>query len=315
MPMSGKELRCGPAQGQPGTNSGSSQPGFQLRLDVPGTLRAPHIVGCISAGSVCPSLEPATESRSAESAMKEASVRFYAGLNDFLPPERKGRPIVHTFFVSGSVKDLIETLGVPHTEIELILVNGEPVNFSYRVQDNDRISVYPRFYSLDVSPLSPVPRHPAPPLRFVADTHLGRLSAYLRMLGFDTLYDRASTDKELAVISADEERLLLTRDRGLLMRNRVRRGYFVRETAPRRQLVEVLQHFDLISFMAPFRRCIHCNACLRPVRKEAIAHRLLPETKQYYEEFFVCPCCGRVYWKGSHYRRMRHFIDEITAHK
>jgi uncharacterized protein with PIN domain len=245
--------------------------------------------------------------------MLQAHIRFYAALNDFLAPERRARASTFSFYVSGSVKDLVESLGVPHTEIELILVNGQPVDFGYRVQDGDRISVYPPFRSLDISPLGPL--RPALPVvfRFVADTHLGRLAAYLRMLGFDTWYRRDSGDEELAAVSAEEQRTLLTRDRGLLKRNIVKRGYFVQATDPARQLVEVLERFDLVSRMEPFGRCIHCNGILRPVSKESVADRLLPETKQYYEEFFLCSRCGHIYWKGSHYRRMQRFIESVIA--
>jgi uncharacterized protein with PIN domain/sulfur carrier protein ThiS len=245
--------------------------------------------------------------------MKYATIRFYAALNDFLAPERKAQSSLCTFYVSRSVKDLVESLGVPHTEVELILVNGRPVNFAYRVEDGDRISVYPPFRSLDISSLQPLRPESPEEFRFVADTHLGRLAAYLRMLGFDTWYERDSTDEALAAISADEDRILLTRDRGLLKRTVVTRGHFVQTTDPSRQLVEVLQRFDLVPRMRPFRRCIHCNAILQPVSKEQVIDRLLPETRQYYDEFFLCPRCGHVYWKGSHYRRMQHFISSVIA--
>ena len=243
--------------------------------------------------------------------MKQASIRFYAELNGFVEETRRGRASEYSFYVSGSVKDLIESLGVPHTEVGLILANGEPVDFAYRVQDRDWISVYPPFRSLDVSSLVSLRPHPAGEVRFVADNHLGRLAAYLRMLGFDTWYRRDSEDAELAKISAEEERILLTRDRGLLKRNVVKRGYCVQSTDPARQLVEVVQRFELASSTKPFRRCVHCNALLRPVAKEAVADRLLPETRQFYDEFFLCPSCGHVYWKGSHYRRMKRFIESV----
>ena len=244
--------------------------------------------------------------------MKRAYVRFYAELNDFLPPSRRRQATRYGFVVSGSVKDMIESVGVPHTEVDLILANGEPVDFAYLVRDGDKISVYPTFQSLDISPILRLRPQPIRESRFVADAHLGRLAAYLRMLGFDTLYRRDYRDQEVAKVSAAERRILLTRDRGLLKRNIVTRGYCVRETNPARQLVEVLQRFNLIQSIAPFRRCIHCNALLRSVAKELVIHRLLPETKRYYDEFFLCPECNRIYWKGSHYRRMQHFIDNVT---
>jgi uncharacterized protein with PIN domain len=247
--------------------------------------------------------------------MKQAEIRFYSELNDFLAPWRKGRTTSCGFDVSGSVKDLIESLGVPHTEIDLILANGESVDFSYRVQNGDRISVYPRFEAMDISPLVRLRPQPLRELRFVADGHLGRLAAYLRMVGFDTVYRTDCADEELASMSANEKRVLLTRDRGLLKRNIVTRGYWVRTTNPRDQLAEVLRRFDLSASIAPFERCVHCNELLVPARKELISDRLQPETKQYYEEFRICPGCRRIYWKGSHYRRMQRFIESVVPPK
>ena len=244
--------------------------------------------------------------------MKRAGVRFYAQLNDFLPPEKRAQTITCSFDVSGSVKDMIESLGVPHTEVDLILANGEPVDFTYRVREDDRISVYPEFQSIEISPhvrLLPQPLHE---LRFVADTHLGRLAAYLRMLGFDTWYRNDYADEDLARLSADEQRILLTRDLGLLMRAVVTRGCYLRATEPVLQLRELLQRFNLARVITPFRRCMHCNAELRPVPKETISDRLLPQTRQHFNEFYNCPQCGRIYWKGSHYRHMRRLIESVT---
>lgn len=245
--------------------------------------------------------------------MKRAEVRFYSELNEFVAAWRRGRTTSYDFEVSGSVKDLIEALGVPHTEVDLVLANGESVDFSYRVKDGDRISVYPPFEAMDISPLLRLRPQPLRDLRFVADGHLGRLAAYLRMAGFDTVYRNDYQDEELASISASEKRILLTRDRGLLKRTVVTRGYCVRATNSREQFAEVLQRFDLAGLVTPFRRCVHCNELLQPTRKELITRRLQPETKLHYEEFSTCPACHRVYWKGSHYRRMLQLIDSVIA--
>jgi uncharacterized protein len=245
--------------------------------------------------------------------MKRAEVRFYSELNDFVALWRRGRTTSYAFDVSGSVKDLIEALGVPHTEVDLVLANGESVDFSYRVKNGDRISVFPQFEAMDISTLVRLRPQPLRESRFVADAHLGRLAAYLRMAGFDTVYRSDYADEELASISANEKRILLTRDRGLLKRNIITRGYCVRATSSRRQFAEVLQRFDLAGSIAPFQRCVHCNQLLLPVRKELISDRLQPETKQYYQEFSTCPACNRIYWKGSHYRRMKRFIESVTV--
>jgi uncharacterized protein len=246
---------------------------------------------------------------------KEVEVRFYGPLNDFLAPSAKMRPIAWKFDVAGSVKDMIESIGVPHTEVDLILADGQAVDFDHRLRDGERIAVYPTFRSLDISQQSWILRQPRRNSRFVADTHLGRLAAYLRMFGFDTLYRNDYNDEELATISAREDRVLLTRDAGLLMRSIVTWGYYLRTTNPARQVVEVLERFDLTSSIRPFCRCMHCNAILRTTSKDAISDLLQPETKKHYDEFFICPECERIYWKGSHYRRMQAFIKSVTLTK
>jgi len=245
--------------------------------------------------------------------MKQAHVRFYAELNDFLPPWRRRQTTAYPFEVSGSVKDMIEALGVPHTEVDVILVNGDSVDFSHRLRDGDRISVYPAFESIDVTSLKRLRPHSLPEMRFILDTHLGRLAAYLRMLGFDSLYRNDYRDEELAQVSSREGRILLTRDQGLLKRNLVTRGYCLRSAVAREQVVEVVDHFDLVRLFIPFRRCVHCNALLREVRKEVVLHRLLPQTRRYFDEFYICQACDRIYWKGSHYRRMCQFIETIRS--
>lgn len=244
--------------------------------------------------------------------MKQACIRFYAQLNDFLPPERRMQTITYSFDVCGAVKDTIEAMGVPHTEVDFILVNGTPVDFGYRIQGGDRVSVFPGFRSIDIGPLPHLQLPSLGERRFVADGHLGRLAAYLRMLGFDTLYRNDYRDEEVARLSLSANRILLTRDRGLLKRNEVRRGYYLRATEPAQQLVEVFREFDLAPAIIPFRRCMHCNALLHETDKESVRHRLLPQTAKYFEEFYACPDCQRVYWKGSHYRRMKRLIESLV---
>ncbi|HIE13001.1 MAG TPA: twitching motility protein PilT [Desulfotomaculum sp.] len=243
--------------------------------------------------------------------MSRCSVRFYAELNDFLPPGKRQAAFIHTFLGEPAVKDLIESLGVPHTEVDLILINGESVEFSRRVRDGDRISVYPVFESIDVSPIVRVRPAPLREVRFVLDTHLGRLATYLRMVGFDTLYANDLSDEALSEISARERRILLTRDRGLLKRSEVAHGYLVRSTDPPAQLTEVLRRFDLYRLVSPFCRCLRCNLPLEAVSKEEVEDRLPPKVREYFVEFRLCRGCGRVYWKGSHYEHMERFVTEI----
>jgi uncharacterized protein with PIN domain len=243
--------------------------------------------------------------------MAEAYFRFYAELNDFLPPERRTGEFVHRFEGRVSVKDMIESLGVPHTEVDLILANGRSVDFTYLVAAGDRISVYPMFESLDISPLLRVRPEPLRHPRFVLDQHLGRLAAYLRLLGFDALYRNDYDDEELARVSHEEGRILLTRDRGLLKRKQVTRGYCVRSTASREQIREVVRRFDLAGSLHPFTRCVHCNGRLHPVAKEDIVDQLLPHTREQYDEFRACEDCGQVYWEGSHHRWLRPFLESL----
>ncbi len=243
--------------------------------------------------------------------MNRASFRFYAELNDFLPTHRRQVLFQHAFSGRPAIKDTIEALGVPHTEVDLILVNGVSVDFGYRLRDGDQISVYPVFESMDISPVLHLRPKPLREVRFVADTHLGRLARYLRMLGFDTLYRNDFTDDELARISCDQSRILLTKDRGLLKRSRVTHGYFVREIHPRGQCIEVLRRFDLVGLITPFERCIRCNGMVKAVDKEEIIDQLEPGTRQYYDEYRRCEDCARIYWRGSHYQRMQRFIDQI----
>ena len=246
--------------------------------------------------------------------MNQATLWFQAELNDFLPRARRDRSFPHAFQDRVSIKDMIESLGVPHTEVAAIFVNGGPVSFSYIVQDGDRVDVYPA--SAPIASTAPPLRPPIPPEpRFVLDTHLGQLAAYLRMLGFDTLYRNDYSDDELARISSQEQRILLTRDRGLLKRGIVVHGYYVRETAPQRQLVEILRRYQLTDAIAPLRRCIRCNGLLHSVQKADIAERLAPKTREFFDAFSVCVACDQVYWKGSHYEQMRLFIESVLGHE
>lgn len=243
--------------------------------------------------------------------MKEAIFRFYAELNDFLPPERRHVPFPYRFELSAPVKDMIEGMGVPHPEVDLILANGQSVDFTYMVQDGDRISVYPVFESLDITPLVRLRPAPLRQPRFVLDTHLGRLAVYLRMLGFDALYRNDYTDHQLASLAAAERRIVLTRDAGLLKHSIITHGYFVRATEPRQQALEVLRRFHLEGQIAPFTRCLRCNRLLEEVAPGEVAPLVPESARRRYRQFWRCPECGRAYWAGSHYQRMQAWIASL----
>jgi hypothetical protein len=239
--------------------------------------------------------------------------RFYEELNDFLPASRRKRRFPHAFTRKASIKDMIEALGIPHTEIEVILVNGESVDFSCIVNDGDDVSVYPMFESLDIRPVLRLRPQPLRRPRFVLDSHLGRLTRYLRLLGFDCLYQNNFQDDELARISSQQQRTLLTRDRRLLQRKVITRGYYVRATRPLEQTVEILRRFDLSGDVTPLGRCIRCNGLLEDIEKGAIEARLEPRTRRYYRHFRICPECSQIYWQGSHFSKMTRLIDTITS--
>jgi hypothetical protein len=228
-----------------------------------------------------------------------ATFRFEGYLNVFLPHRHRDQAFAYAFDGQRSVKDMIEAVGVPHTEVGLILANNAAVPLTYHVQTGDVVVVRP-------AEIVPTP----PDLRFVADVHLGRLVSYLRLLGFDTLYPDDYRDEELARISDEEQRILLTRDIGLLKRSIVRYGTFVHKTDPRAQLEEIITRYRLVAHLRIFTRCTTCNGVLIAVSKADVLHRLEHFTTQHYEAFSICQKCDKIFWRGSHYRHMRQFLAE-----
>ena len=240
-----------------------------------------------------------------------ATFRFYAELNDLLPRPLRFKGFDHEFSGSPAIKDVIEALGVPHTEIELVLVNGEPRGFEYHLQDGDRVSVYPVFESIDVSGEVRLRPGPLRDPRFVLDVHLGKLTTNLRLLGFNCDYDAGRQDEELARRSADEGRILLTRDRQLLKRAVITRGYWVRSQQPGEQAVEILRRFDLVGMATPFTRCLRCNGRLTRAELDEHAARIPEGVRPRISELTSCEACGRLYWKGTHYEQLERRAGEI----
>ena len=240
------------------------------------------------------------------------TLRFYEELNRFLPDARKKHPFQVPHHLPRSVKDLIESLGVPHVEVDLILVNGTSVDFTFPVHDGDYISVYPVFERLDITDITRLRPRPLRVPRFIADVHLKTLARKLRMLGFDTLYNPEWDDPELARRAGSEDRILLTRDRGLLMRSIVSRGIAVSSSRPSAQLSQVVVRLDLYSKFQPFCRCIRCNTPLEVVSIESLKTDrsvLPPDVLEHQTTVSHCTGCGRLYWKGSHLDRMQAEID------
>jgi uncharacterized protein len=242
-----------------------------------------------------------------------ARFRFYEELNDFLPRERRKREFDYRCARAATIKNAIEALGVPHTEVELILVNGESVDFSYLVRDGDRISVYPKFEALDVRELLRVRDEPLRETKFVADAHLGGLARLLRMLGFDTLYSNELTDGQIRATSHSEARIVLTRDRELLKCRMITHGCFVHSLRPQDQLREVVDRLQLAASARPFTLCLHCNLPLIFIDQEAVADRLPPRVAAVYRRYSWCEGCDRIYWEGSHWQRMRQLLDRFLG--
>jgi uncharacterized protein len=236
--------------------------------------------------------------------MSTATFAFLGRLNDFLPRDQRNQVISVEFRGRQTIKHLAESLGVPHPEIGQVMVNGQERMLDTVTEDGDQVTLHPISNGLLVQP------------RFLLDGHLGRLAAYLRMLGFDCLYENDYNDEELAGLAHEEGRILLSRDRRLLMRKIVSFGYCLRALDPLKQLSEVIEHFELKKRIVPFHRCLRCNHPLEPVTKEAILDRLEPLTRLYFDEFQICPACNQIYWKGSHFERMTRLIEkEIDPHK
>lgn len=234
--------------------------------------------------------------------MNTAQFKFDDALKVFLKNFNHKTLISYTFNDNQSVKHLVEAMGIPHTEVGTILANGNRVSTDYFVANQDVIEIFPaEEYSSWAFPPS-----------FILDNHLGRLAAFLRMLGFDSLYHNDYQDEELAEIASLTNRVLLTRDLRLLMRKSIRMGYWLRSKDPKTQIVEVVNRFKLADLVEPFKRCMRCNTLLVTVEKAQVLSQLQPLTRKYFDEFRWCPDCNQAYWPGSHYDRMMAFINQIS---
>ncbi len=245
--------------------------------------------------------------------LKVVYFRFYEELNDFLPFQQRKAEFEYRFSGNQSIKDVIEAIGVPHIEIDLIIVNGESVSFTHQLQGGERVAVYPVFESIDISPLIQLRPAPLRVIKFVLDAHLGKLAKYLRLLGFDTLFSPQYQDAEIVDISLQEKRIALTRDKGLLKSSNLTHGYWVRATNPTEQTKEIIARFDLASQTKPFTRCLECNGELVAIDKKEIQAQLPAKTSEYYRDFYRCAGCGKIYWEGPHYQKMKQFVEKIMV--
>ncbi len=247
--------------------------------------------------------------------MPQTIFRFYEELNDFLPAEKRKRDFSVSFQQPSTVRDVLQSLGVPVDHIDLILVNGESVGFSHPLHGGERISVYPVFESLNIRSCTNVRSDPLRCLTFVADVHLGRLAKYLRLFGFDTLYNPGADSRDLVDVSVRQGRVLLTRNKNLLKHKAISRGIFVREVDPMMQLKGIFKRLDLYSDARPFSRCLCCSRLIERISEKEVTRRLPLRVRGSYQTFSFCRSCDRVYWKGIHYRRMRTFVEDMLGSK
>ncbi len=244
-----------------------------------------------------------------------ATFRFYEELNDFLAPPLRRREFSCVCARAATTKHMIEALGVPHTEVELILVNGESVGFERVLQEGDRVAVYPKFEALDISPVLRVRPAPLRVVRFVADAHLGGLAHLLRLAGFDTLYDNHFADDEIEALAAAEGRIVLSRDRELLKRRTITHGCYVRALKPQEQLREIVDRLDLVRSLRPFRLCLACNTPLRSLERSEALGRVPEGVFERQARFVTCDACKRIFWEGSHWSRMRALVDSLVERR
>jgi uncharacterized protein with PIN domain len=243
---------------------------------------------------------------------KNITFRCYAELNDFLPQEHRQRQFVHTLKTPVTLGEALESLQIPLSEVDLVLVNGTPGSLDQRLYENDYVSVFPTFEILDISELKGEQSPALRKTRFILDAHLGKLAKYLRMLGFDTLYRNDYGDDEIINLALKEKRIILTRDKLLLQSRRVTHGYYVRSTEKHKQLKEVVRKFDLYNQFQSFSRCMTCNAELVLRNREDVVHLVEEDILQLFKKFYFCPACRKVYWKGSHFKRMEIYIRNLT---
>ena len=242
-----------------------------------------------------------------------ATFRYYEELNDFLKKQYRKQSFTYTFKGVTTVKDAIESMGVPHTEVDMITVNGNPVGFNYRIMEDDAVAVYPVYESLDISEIQLLRERVLREPKFVLDVHLGKLTRYLRLAGFDCLYDKSFDDDEIIALSLAQKRTILTRDKGILKNGKVTHGMFVWSVIPKKQFIEVISRLQLENFIHPFTRCTECNEGIQQVEKEKVVDQLQPLTRKFYSVFYQCTGCKKIYWEGSHFSRMRQFINNYHA--
>jgi uncharacterized protein with PIN domain len=243
--------------------------------------------------------------------MVSVTFRFHHELNDFLALHHRGKEIVVACPDDATAKHMIEALGIPHTEVGAIEIDGGDTGFERRLHEGERVDVYPE--NGPARSLHHLRGAMALPPGFIADAHLGGLARLMRMAGFDTLYDNGYADASIEAIAVQESRIVLSRDRELLKRRAIVHGCFPHALEPPPQFRQVCARFALAPLARPFTRCLACNAPLRDIDKSQVLERLPASVREHQQAFSTCDVCRRVYWQGSHWRRMRDLLEPLLA--
>ena len=246
--------------------------------------------------------------------MKQNTIflRFYEELNNYLPVRRRKVWFEYRFSDKPTIKDIVELIGVPYSEIDLILVNGKSVNFSFKVKNNDKVSVYPVFEAFDISTVSRLRTKPLREPNFIVEANLGKLAKYLRLFGFDVYYQNTNgNNSSVDSLTKKNTPIVLTRGKNIFKKKLITHGYQVKSNDPKKQIEEVINKFDLFSRIKPLIFCLQCNEKIVPIEKNKIINKLPSKIPQYFNEFFICPTCKKIYWRGIHYQTMLAFVRQI----
>lgn len=232
--------------------------------------------------------------------MQTVVLTFDSNLTPLLPQALRGHPVARAWADDATLKHAIEALGVPHTEVGQVLVDGRPMALEAMLPARGYVAVSA------VEPLLPTA-----PLHFLCDAHLGATARLLRMAGFDTAYDNNYADAAIEALAHEEDWIVLSRDRELLKRRGIRRGAFIRAREPQAQMREIVTRLRLADVAKPFSRCLECNVLLRMLSQEEASASVPPRVRERQRLFSTCDVCRRIYWPGSHWARMNAVLADM----
>ncbi|MCP4760952.1 MAG: hypothetical protein GY870_04160 [archaeon] len=238
-------------------------------------------------------------------------IQFERHFDFFLTNNKKSSQFVYCLNRKASIKDIIESLGVPHTEVGHLDFNNQEIDFSYIPVSQGVLTVHAIHLPFNVMIPSVLRPMPFNNIKFIADINVIKLGRLLILLGFDVNYSSHYSDNKIADIAEKECRIVLTRDTDLLKRKKIIFARRVKANLPYDQLIEVINFFGLQKLILFFSRCSACNIKLEIVEKNDVIHLLEPKTKKYFDNFFQCPQCKKIFWKGSHYENIQKQLSSL----